>query len=195
MQLILASSSPARAQVLSKLALPFEQISPDVDETPLAGESPQQLVERLAVAKASKIAAQHDRAFVIGADQVAMIDGQPIGKPHTEQRAVGQLLQVSGKAITFYSGMCLIDTQRGTVQSCLEPYTIHFKHFDRPVAEAYIQKDNPLQCAGSFRSEGLGIALTERYEGNDPNTIIGLPLIRLLAMFEACGVNILLLSQ
>ena len=192
MQLILASSSPARAQVLSKLAIPFEQISPDVDETALSGESPQQLVERLAIAKASKVAERYDTAFVIGADQVAMIDGQPVGKPHTAERAIEQLLQVSGKAITFYSGMCLIDTQNNHIQSCLEPYTIHFADFDRQMAATYVEKDNPLQCAGSFRSEGLGIVLTERYEGNDPNTIIGLPLIRLLKMFRACGVNVLL---
>lgn len=191
MQLILASSSPARAQVLSKLAIPFEQISPHVDETALPDESPQQMVERLAIAKASKVAECYDNALVIGADQVAVINNEPIGKPHTVTRALEQLLQASGKAITFYSGLCLINTHDGTIQSCLEPYTIHFKNFDRRTAAAYIEKDHPLQCAGSFRSEGLGIALTERYEGDDPNAIIGLPLMRLLDMFEACGVSVL----
>jgi len=194
MRLILASSSAARAQVLGKLAIPFEQIPPDIDETPSSDESPQQLVKRLAIAKAYKVAKQYDNAFVIGADQVAMINNKPVGKPITVTRAIEQLLQVSGQRITFYSGICLIDTYSGKIQSCLESYTIHFKSFDRRMASAYVAKDHPLQCAGSFRSEGLGIALTERYEGADPNTIIGLPLIRLVAMFEACGINILLKS-
>ena len=165
MQLLLASTSPFRAAILQTLRLPFATARPEVDESPLAGEDPAQLVERLAVAKAQAVAADAG-TFVIGSDQVATIDGDILGKPHTVERAVAQLMRFSGRRVQF-----------------------------RPLSEAavrtYVALESPLNCAGSFKSEGLGILLFDALLGRDPNALIGLPLIALRGLFELHGVDLL----
>ena len=145
----------------------------------------------MAIAKAEKVAANYNNAIIIGCDQVAMVNGQPIGKPQTEADAVKQLMAVSGDSITFYSGMCVWDARQDEYRVCIEPYTIHFKPFTEHQVKRYVMLDQPLQCAGAFRSEGLGIAMASRYEGDDPNTIIGLPLIRLIEFLQEFDLNVL----
>ena len=189
-KLILASSSPYRKALLDRLRLPFTVIVPDIDETPLANESPVELVERLAIAKAQSVAADNPDSLVIGSDQVAVHDGEIVGKPHTHENAVKQLLQASGKTITLYTGLALVNAARGIVQSEVVPYRVVFRTLAREQIENYLRQEQPYKCAGSVKSEGLGIALLERFEGDDPNTLIGLPLIRLIRMLEQEGINI-----
>ena len=180
MKLVLASSSPFRAAILRNLALPFAAVSPEVDESPLSGEAPQALVERLAVAK---------DAFVIGSDQVATIDGAILGKPHTVENAVAQLSRFSGRAVQFFTGLCL---RRGEVVfSCVEPFVVRFRPLTEAEIRAYVALESPLQSAGSFKSEGLGILLFDALEGRDPNALVGLPLIALRELFEQHGTSLL----
>lgn len=167
--------------------LPFEVAEPDIDESPRTNEAPVELVERLAVEKAQAVAKNYADALVIGSDQVAMHGEQIVGKPHTHERALEQLRTASGKQINLYTGLALVNTTSGAVQSEVVPYTVHFKTLSDAVIEAYLRKEQPYNCAGSVRSEGLGIALLDRFEGDDPNTLIGLPLIRLIAMLENEG--------
>ncbi len=190
-QLILASTSPFRKAVLEKLELPFETRAPTVDETPQPGEPPARLVERLAIAKARAIAEQLDAGLVIGSDQVAVIDDQILGKPGTHSRAVAQLQQASGKRVTFLTGLALINAATGQVQSEVVPFSVVFRQLTDSQIENYLHKEQPYNCAGSFKSEGLGIALFEKLEGDDPNTLIGLPLIRLTRMLEQENVDVL----
>jgi len=185
--LVLGSSSPFRKMLLEKLMLPFEVAEPDIDESPRTNEAPVELVERLAVEKAQAVAKNYADALVIGSDQVAMHGEQIVGKPHTHERALEQLRTASGKQINLYTGLALVNTTSGAVQSEVVPYTVHFKTLSDAVIEAYLRKEQPYNCAGSVRSEGLGIALLDRFEGDDPNTLIGLPLIRLIAMLENEG--------
>ncbi len=189
LKLILASSSPYRKELLARLQLPFTVIEPDVDETPLTDEPPSVLVERLAISKAQSVAAANTDSLVIGSDQVAIHNGAIIGKPHTHDNAVRQLLQASGKTITLYTGLALINAERGRVQSEVIPYRVVFRSLAREQIENYLHKEQPYKCAGSVKSEGLGIALLERFEGDDPNTLIGLPLIRLIRMLEQEGIT------
>ena len=190
-RLILASSSPFRRELLARLRLPFTSISPAVDETPLAGEAGDELALRLAIAKAQAIAAQHKKALVIGSDQVAVVNDTIVGKPGNHERARVQLAQASGRSVMFYTGLCLIDSASGREHSIIEPFQVLFKPLTSAQIERYLQLEQPYQCAGSFKSEGLGIALFERLIGDDPNALIGLPLIKLISLLDAEQVDIL----
>jgi MAF protein len=187
--LLLASTSPFRQALLGKLGLPFITAAPDVDETPRAGEAADALVTRLAVAKAQALAADYPDSWIIGSDQVCVLDGAITGKPHTPERAFAQLRQASGNAITFYTGLALYQPRSRTLMQCCEPFVVHFRSLSDAEIRAYIEKEQPLQCAGSFKSEGLGICLFERLEGRDPNTLVGLPLIALSGMLRTVGIN------
>jgi len=184
MKLILASTSPFRKAILAKLGAEFDTASPETDETALENESPQALVERLSVAKAKAIADKVDNALVIGSDQVSVIDGEIIGKPHTHENARKQLQKASGKTVTFYTGLCLYNATTNQYQSEVVPFNVVFRDLNDELIEAYLQKETPYNCAGSFKSEALGIILFEKLQGDDPNTLMGLPLIRLVKMLE-----------
>ncbi|EPK6499971.1 Maf family protein [Klebsiella sp. 141153] len=190
--LLLASTSPWRRMLLEKLSLPFECAAPEVNETPLPGESARQLVVRLAQAKAQALASRFPQHLIIGSDQVCVLDGDITGKPHTEENAYRQLRKASGTIVTFYTGLALYNSANGHLQTECEPFDVHFRHLSDQEIEAYIRKENPLQCAGSFKSEGLGITLFERLEGRDPNSLVGLPLIALCQMLRREGFNPLL---
>ncbi len=190
--LLLASTSPWRRMLLEKLSLSFECAAPEVNETPLPGESARQLVTRLAQAKAQTLASRFPQHLIIGSDQVCVLDGDITGKPHTEENAYRQLRKASGTIVTFYTGLALYNSANGHLQTECEPFDVHFRHLSDQEIEAYIRKENPLQCAGSFKSEGLGITLFERLEGRDPNSLVGLPLIALCQMLRREGFNPLL---
>jgi len=164
--------------------LPFETANPNIDETPLEGETPIKLVERLAIAKAQEIAKTNPNSLIIGSDQVALHGKDIVGKPHTHECAVEQLKTASGKKIELFTGLALINSITGSIQSEVVPFTVHFKKLSESTIERYLRKEKPYNCAGSVRSEGLGVVLFERFEGDDPNALIGLPLIRLVAMLE-----------
>lgn len=189
-KLILASSSPYRRELLARLKIPFEVVLPEVDETPRAAETPQALVERLSIEKAQAVAAGVSGALVIGSDQVAVYNGTIVGKPHSHDRAVEQLRMASGRTVTLYTGLALVNTDTGRVQCEVIPFRVVFRPLTDEQIESYLRKEKPYSCAGSVKSEGLGIALLERFEGEDPNTLIGLPLIRLVRMLENEGVTI-----
>lgn len=191
-ELILASTSPWRRMLLEKLSVPFECATPDVDETPLPGETARQLVVRLAQNKAQALAARYPQHLIIGADQVCVLDGEITGKPHTEENAHRQLRKASGSIVTFYTGLALYNSANGHLQTECEPFDVHFRRLSDQEIDNYIRKENPLQCAGSFKSEGLGITLFERLEGRDPNTLVGLPLIALCQMLRREAFNPLL---
>ena len=190
-KLILASSSPYRRELLERLKIPFEVIAPDVDEAPRPGESPSALVDRLSIEKAQKIADGKPGTLVIGSDQVAVYNGSIVGKPHSHDKAVEQLRSASGRAVTLYTGLALVNADTGHVQHEVIPYRVTFRSLTDAQIESYLRKEQPYSCAGSVRSEGLGIALLERFEGDDPNTLIGLPLIRLVRMLENEGINVI----
>lgn len=189
--LILASSSPYRKALLQRLCLDFEVVVPDVDETPHAHENPETLVERLAIAKARAVASAHPGSLVIGSDQVAVHRGQIVGKPHTHERAVAQLRAASGSEVVLYTGLALINADTGSVQREVVPYRVVFRRLSEAQIENYLRREQPYNCAGSVKSEGLGVALLERFEGEDPATLIGLPLIRLVRMLEKEGVTVI----
>jgi septum formation protein len=184
MKLILASTSPFRKTILEKLGVAFEIMSPEVDETVLEKETPQQLVERLSIAKAKAVADKVKDALVIGSDQVSVINNEIIGKPHTYENAVKQLKNASGKTVTFYTGLCLYNSSTQQYQSEVVPFNVTFRSLNDLLIENYLKKEEPYNCAGSFKSEALGIILFEKLEGEDPNTLMGLPLIRLVNMLE-----------
>ena len=184
MKLILASTSPFRKSILDKLGIEFDTASPKTDETALENETPQQLVERLSIAKAKAIADKTSDALVIGSDQVSVINGEIIGKPHTYENAVKQLKNASGKTVTFYTGLCLFNSNTNKYQSEVVPFNVVFRQLTDKQIENYLRKEEPYNCAGSFKSEALGIVLFEKLEGDDPNTLMGLPLIRLVKMLE-----------
>ena len=189
--LVLASTSPFRKALLEKLHIPFETASPDVDESILPGESPEQLVARLSEAKAKAVAKNFTDALIIGSDQVAVVDGQVLTKPGSHEKAVAQLKRASGKRVSFLTGLCLYNCQSKRSQVDVVPFNVIFRTLKDHQIEHYLTKEQPYNCAGSFKSEGLGIALFERLEGDDPNTLIGLPLIRLIRMLECEGYPIL----
>ncbi len=170
--------------------VPFDTASPDIDETALDGETPIELVERLAIAKAQEIAKSNPDALIIGSDQVALHGDEIVGKPHTHENAVKQLKAASGKKIELFTGLALINSSTGNIQSEVVPFRVHFKELSDDVIERYLRKEEPYNCAGSVRSEGLGVALFERFDGDDPNALIGLPLIRLVAMLENQGFDV-----
>ena len=189
-QLILASSSPYRRELLARLDLPFIAQSPQVDETALPDESAPALTERLARDKAQAVASLHPHSLVIGSDQLALLDQQILGKPGNHTRAVQQLRAASGKVVTFYTGLCLIDSDSGRIQSEVIPFKVWFRDLTDSLIERYLCRETPYQCAGSFKSEGLGIVLFRRLEGDDPNALVGLPLIRLVDMLIQENINI-----
>jgi septum formation protein len=191
MQLVLASTSPFRKSVLEKLGLPFDCHAPEVDETPRPDETPAQLVERLSIAKALAVAAHFKQGLVIGSDQVAVIDNAILGKPGNHENAVAQLERASGKTVTFLTGLALVNAESGSIQAEVLPFKVIFRQLTHPQIVNYLNAEQPYNCAGSFKSEGLGIALFERLEGDDPNTLIGLPLIRLIRMLEKEGVTVI----
>ncbi|MEZ9821419.1 nucleoside triphosphate pyrophosphatase [Shewanella sp. 10N.286.45.A1] len=189
--LILASTSPFRKQLLQKLNLTFSCCSPEVDETPLENETPVELVLRLAKLKAAAGAIQYSEGIVIGSDQVAVINNQIIGKPLNRETAIEQLSQASGQAITFYTGLAIHNIETAEVDSLVEPFTVYFRELSQKEICRYVDIEQPFYCAGSFKSEGLGIALFERLEGKDPNTLVGLPLISLIDLLHRQGVAVL----
>lgn len=190
--IVLASTSSFRRALLEKLGLPFITASPLTDETPKAGESARELVTRLAQAKAQALRNEFPSHLIIGSDQVCVLNKQITGKPHTEENAVQQLLLARGNIVTFYTGLALYNSGNGHLQTMCEPFDVHFRHLSEKEIRNYVHKEQPLQCAGSFKSEGLGITLFERMEGRDPNTLIGLPLIGLCEMLIKEGCNPLL---
>lgn len=190
-RLILASTSPFRRELLMRLGLPFTIQAPEVDETGLPDEEAPALVMRLAERKARAIAQSAPAALIIGSDQAAVLDGDIIGKPGDHRRAVAQLQRASGRTVIFYTGLCLLDSASGQCQVAVEEFRVVFRPLTATMIEAYLQREQPYQCAGSFKSEGLGIALFERLEGDDPTSLIGLPLIRLTRMLEAAGAAVL----
>lgn len=191
MKLVLASTSPFRRELLAKIGLTFETASPDVDERRLPGEAPEALVARLAEAKARAVAGAHADALIIGSDQVAVNEGEVLGKPGDHTRAVAQLQAASGRRVVFHTGLCLYNAVADRAQVEVVPFTVHFRKLSSAQIEGYLRREQPYRCAGSFKSEGLGIALFERLEGEDPNTLIGLPLIRLVRMLENEDVAVL----
>jgi MAF protein len=188
-ELVLASTSPFRRELLDRLRLPFEAAAPSVDERPQQGEPPRALVQRLAEAKARAVAPQFPRALIIGSDQVACIDGEILGKPGSRERAVAQLRQASGKEVVFETGLCLYDSASDCAEVCCESYRVRFRPLSDAEISGYVDLEHPFNCAGSFKSEGLGVALFERMDGADPTSLIGLPLIRLLSLLRAAGVD------
>ncbi len=193
--LILASTSRYRQALLHKLGLPFSSAAPDTDETPQLGENAAQLVLRLAQAKASSVAKGFDQGWVIGSDQVCTIDDRILGKPGDHAQAILQLRMLSGRAVTFYTGLCLWDAANQQYRLTMEPFVVHFRPLSDSVIENYLQQEQPYDCAGSFKSEALGICLFDRFEGRDPNTLIGLPLMALTDMFLAWGLSLPLEHQ
>ena len=189
--LILASSSEYRRELLQKLQIPFSSISPMVDETPLANEKPHETALRLAQEKAKKIGAEYPHALVIGCDQVATLDGEQLGKPGNHNNATKQLQLMRGREVTFHSALCLYNAATGNMQALVVPYLVRFRQLTDEQIESYLSKEQPYHCAGSAKSEGLGIALIERMIGEDPNALIGLPLIKLITMLENEGVTVL----
>lgn len=191
--LLLASSSPYRKSLLERLGIPFNCASPDIDETPIPGESAGTLAVRLATGKARALAEQYPDTLIIGSDQVATLpDGTLLNKPGNHEQARVQLAQSSGKSVRFLTGLALLDTRTNSLQSCCERFDVHFRELSEQEIESYLIKEQPYDCAGSFKMEGLGIALFSRLEGRDPNSLIGLPLIALVDMLKTSGINPLL---
>lgn len=182
--LILASSSIYRRELLTHLQIPFSCISPDVDETPRPSELPQETALRLAQEKARKIGALHPDALIIGCDQVATLDNQQLGKPLTHENATRQLRLMRGREVTFHSALCLYNASTHNMQAEVVPYVVKFRKLTDEQIESYLSKEQPYHCAGSAKSEGLGIAIIERMTGDDPNALIGLPLIALVNMLN-----------
>ena len=188
--LVLASTSRYRRELLARLALPFETAAPDVDETPRAGEAPRELALRLALEKAQAVAARKPQAIVIGSDQVADLHGQPLGKPGTHERAAAQLARMSGQTVLFHTAVAVVQASRGFAQSSLANVTVRFRTLDAATIERYLLAEQPYDCAGSAKSEGLGIALLQAIESDDPTALIGLPLIRTAQLLRAAGLTL-----
>jgi septum formation protein len=189
--LILGSTSRYRRELLARLRVPFDVVSPDVDETPLAGESPQVLATRLALAKAQAVAALHPHAVVIGSDQVADLNGEPLGKPGTHERAVQQLQRMRGQTVVFQTAVSVVCQASGFEQTELAQIKVRFRDLSDADIEAYLRVEEPYDCAGSAKSEGLGIALLDAIDNDDPTALIGLPMIRTARMLRAAGIDLL----
>ena len=187
--LILASTSPYRRALLERLGIPFQCIAPGVDETPLPNEGAQQTSMRLAGEKARAVAASHPDALIIGSDQVALLAGEQLGKPLTHDNAVRQLQSMRGQRITFYTALALLNARTGKLQDAVAENHVHMRNYSDDEIESYLRKEQPYDCAGSAKSEGLGIILISRMEGNDPNALVGLPLIELVDMLKNEGVR------
>ena len=189
--LVLGSTSRYRRELLERLRVPFEVAAPDVDETPLAGEAPLALAQRLALAKAQAVAAKFPQAVVIGSDQVADLHGEPLGKPGTHARATEQLRRMRGQVVIFQTALAVVCMETGFVQQDVAAVSVLFRNLSDAEIEAYLIAEEPYDCAGSAKSEGLGIALLERIDNDDPTALIGLPLIRTARMIGAAGVKLL----
>lgn len=190
-QIVLGSSSIYRKELLQRLQIPFETSHPDIDETPLSNEFPAETAGRLAEAKARAVAKVYPDALIIGSDQVAALEKIPLGKPLNHANAVKQLQLVRGKEVVFHTALCLLNSAIGRLQIRVIPYHVKFRPLSDQQIESYLNKEQPYHCAGSAKSEGLGIALIERMTGDDPNGLIGLPLITLIDMLAAEGVEII----
>lgn len=188
--LVLASSSVYRRELLQRLQIPFVSRSPNVNEQPLPDESAELLVQRLALAKASALRAQFLQHLIIGSDQAAVLDGEILGKPGNTAAAEQQLQRLSGRSVTFYTGLCLLDSPSGDYQLACVPFTVHFRQLDAEQIQRYVAKDKPLDCAGSFKAEGLGVSLFRSTEGADATSLIGLPLIQLCSMLNQAGIAV-----
>ncbi len=192
-RLVLASSSPYRRALLCRLGLPFTTKASLIEEARLPGETAAAMVARLAQAKARAVA--EPETLVIGSDQCAVQDDKIVGKPGDHAQATAQLRRWSGRAVTFLTGLCLYDHDRDQAQVDVIPYTVYFRELDDAEIEAYLRTEQPYDCAGSFKSEGLGVALFRRMAGDDPNALIGLPLIRLCEMLAVAGHPVLTLAD
>lgn len=188
--LVLGSTSRYRRELLQRLGLSFDVIGPHVDETPLPDEAPATLAQRLALAKARAVAAQRPDAIVIGSDQVADLDGEPLGKPGNHERAVAQLRRMSGKTVKFQTALAVVCLQTGFEASELAVVSVVFRALDDATIERYLRAEQPYDCAGSAKSEGLGIALLERIDNDDPTALIGLPLIHTARLLRQAGLQI-----
>lgn len=189
-RLLLASSSPYRRELLSRLRLAFEISAPHVDETAHPGESPEQLVRRLAHDKAQALANSHRDHLIIGSDQVAVLGQEILGKPHTHERATRQLQACSGKSVSFLTGLALLDSRTREARVDCVAFTVHFRDLTGEQINRYLQIEQPYDCAGSFKAEGLGVSLFKATEGSDATSLIGLPLIRLVDMLNEAGVEV-----
>lgn len=189
--LVLGSTSPYRRELLQRLRIPFEVIAPDVDETPLPGESPRDLALRLSLAKARAVAARAPLAVVIGSDQVADLHGAPLGKPGNHERAVAQLRQMRGQTVIFQTALSVVCLETGFEQSALAAVRVRFRDLSDAEIEAYLLAEQPYDCAGSAKSEGLGISLLDAIDSDDPTALVGLPLIRTCQLLRAAGVRLL----
>ncbi len=187
--LLLASSSKYRRQLLERLGLPFTARSPEVDETPRPNESPKQLVTRLAETKARALVADHQNHLIIGSDQVACVHEQILGKPGTEERAAEQLAKLSGNTVQFYTSLALLNSATGRLQVTMDLTEVEFRSLESSEISAYVAREQPLDCAGSFKSEGLGVALFERIKTEDPAALIGLPLVQLCELLRTEHLN------
>jgi MAF protein len=191
MQLVLGSSSPFRKKLLQRLTDNFVCESPDIDESPLSEESPEALVERLSIEKAKAVAKQMGDALIISSDQIAIFEGEILGKPHTHERAIDMLSAFSDNSVRFETGLCLYNTVTEHYQYKSIPTVVHFRQLSTETIESYLLKDKPYRCAGSFQAEGLGVVLFERLESQDPSALIGLPLIELTSMLANEGYSFL----
>ena len=189
--LILGSTSRYRRELLQRLRVPFEVSAPQVDETPQSGEAPQALAERLALAKAFAVASAFPHAVVIGSDQVADLNGEPLGKPETHERATTQLKQMSGQIVVFHTAVAVVCLETSFQQTSLAAVRVQFRNLTDEEIENYLRAEQPYDCAGSAKSEGLGIALLAAIDSDDPTALVGLPLIRTCAMIRAAGVVLL----
>lgn len=189
--LVLGSTSRYRRELLQRLQIPFEVASPEVDETPLPGESPRDLALRLSLAKAQAVAARFPQAVVIGSDQVADLHGTPLGKPGTHERAVAQLRQMRGQTVVFQTALSVVCLETGFAQTALAPVRVQFRQLSDAEIEAYLRAEQPYDCAGSAKSEGLGISLLDAIDSDDPTALVGLPLIRTCQLLRAAGVALL----
>ncbi len=185
---ILGSSSPYRAELLARLAIPFTQIAPDIDETRRPHESAHDYVERLAIEKAQAIALSHPEALVIGSDQCSECRGVILGKPQSRERAIQQLSSAAGQAVVIWTGVAVYNPATQTSESRVVTTTVQFRALDRGAIERYVDQEQPLDCAGAFKAEGLGITLFESIQGDDPNALIGLPLIALTTLMANAGI-------
>lgn len=190
-KIVLASTSRYRRELLGRLGLPFHVAKPDVDETPLSGETPEETALRLARAKAAAVRGDHPDALIIGSDQVAVLDGKPLGKPGNFDNARAQLRHMSGRTVVFETAVALLDARDGSMRSRVVPYRVVFRDLDNARIEAYLRREQPYDCAGSAKTEGLGIALLRALEGDDPTALVGLPLIAVTDLLLEAGVSVL----
>ncbi len=191
MKLVLASTSPFRRELLARLSVPFEVAAPEVDESPLPGEAADDTARRLSLLKAQAVATRYADALIIGSDQVALLDGERLGKPGSHDKAVEQLKRMRGKCVEFHTALTLLNSRNGRVQTAVVPVRLTMRNYSDAQIEAYLRKDQPYNCCGSARSESLGIALIARYETEDPTALVGLPLIKLTEMLANEGLDVL----